>query len=233
MLEQTIGAAAAEEYGWEIANGEWVKDHDCALAATLDFRICQPEAAVLETKNVDWLQHRRVWGSEPPIYIQLQHQAQLACTGESKGYVVALVGGNHLERYEFAARPKIIADMRRRVHEFWKSIEEGREPPIDGSDSTAAAVRAMFPEAVPGKEIDLSGDNEAGDRIARLKQATMDRLAGEKAEAAHTNWIMAKIGDAELVRSDGQIVATCKTVKRKAFAVEASQNRQLRLKETA
>lgn len=206
MLEQTIGAAAAEEYGWEIANGEWLHDRHCAMAATLDFLICKPERTVLETKNVDWLQHRRAWGSEPPIYIQLQHQAQLACAELTKGYVVALVGGNHLERYEFAARPKVIADMRRRVNEFWKSIEEGREPPIDGSDSTAAAVRAMFPEAVDEEPIDLSSDNTLPQLCADMLNAAETRKAAEKIEKAAKSGILAKLGPHAKARCNGYFV---------------------------
>jgi len=207
MLEDAIGAAAAETYGWTIAPGRWLRDKHCALAATLDFEIVAPEPAVLETKNVDWIVHRRQWGAEPPIHVQLQHQAQLAVTGLANGYVCALVGGNHLERYEFAARPKIIDETRRRVDAFWKSVEEGREPPIDGSDSTAAAVKALFPESTDDEPADMTGDNALPQLCADMLNAAESRKAAEKTEQAAKSGILAKLGAHAKAKCEGFFIS--------------------------
>src|ERR1019366_5449562 len=110
-------------------------------------------------------------------------------------------------------------------------IKEGREPPPDGSDTTAAALAALFPEAVPGKTMDMDGDNEFPERWAALVQAKADKKAADSTETASKNWLMAKIGDAELIRYNGAIIATAKSQKRKAYEVKESSSRVLRIKE--
>lgn len=152
-LEAVIAEAAAEENGWSVQKGGYFTDHHCTgLGASLDYVIDydQKESGpgVLELKAVDWLVHKRSWDSEPPPHILLQLMHQLAATGYSWGAVCCLVGGNDLKTYRYAARPAIIADIRRRVTEFWKSIDEGREPPVDGSESASAVLQSLYPHLV-------------------------------------------------------------------------------------
>lgn len=242
-LEAAIAEGAAEKHGWKIAKGGYVQHPTVpGLACTLDFVIASvpPGGFVgekwgpgsLEIKNVDWLQHKRQWGDEPPLHIELQLQHQLACTGYEWGAVVCLIGGNQLaEPYYFERRPKITAEIEKRVAAFWVSVEASKEPAVDGSDTTAAAIAAMFPEHVPGTSIDVDGDNEFPGRWAALVQAKADRSAAEKTEQASKSWLMAKVGDAELIRFNGQIIATAKTQVRKAYSVKESSSRVLRIKE--
>lgn len=234
-LEAFIGAAAAEENGWTIEPGGWVRDDATGgrLAATLDFRIVAPEPAVLETKNADWLIHKRQWGDEPPAHVALQLQAQLACSGLAKGYIACLVGGNDLKLYPFEARPKVIADMRRRVAEFWRSIEAAEPPPVDGTRATADALAELYPVADPALAIDVTMDEEFQRRAAALKQARLDGRAAEAAERAAANWIMHRMGAAERAEAMDEVILTAKTVNRKAYAVKESSYRKIELKETA
>lgn len=241
MLEEAIAAGAAERNRWTIERGGYVEHPTVrGMGCSLDFVVIggsnpsmKEGPGALEIKNVDWMIHKRQWeNDEPPIHISLQLQHQLACTGYEWGAIVALVGGNKLtEPYYFERRPRIIAEIEKRVAEFWRSIEEGREPPPDGSDTTAAAIAALFPEAEPGKTADMDGDNEFPNRWAALIQAKADRQAAEKAEAAAKNWLMEKIEDAELVRYGGKIIATAKTQTRKSYTVKESSSRVLRIKE--
>lgn len=243
-LEAAIAEGAAERHGWEIEKGGYVVHLTVeGMACTLDFVITgydklEKEATwgtppvALEIKNTDWMIHKKQWGDEPPIHVQLQLQHQLACTGYQSGIVQCLIGGNELaEPYAFERRPKIIAEIEKRVTAFWQSIRDNKPPPVDGSETTGAALAAMFPEHVPGKDIDLTGDNEFPGRFAEFKQSRIDRLSVEAGEKAAKNWLMAKIGDAELIRYAGQIVATCKAQHRKGYHVEPSSSRVLRLKE--
>lgn len=240
-LEAAIAEAHAERFGWKIEKGGYVPHPTVAgMACTLDFEIVggHPRVeidgpGVLEIKNVDWLQKKRTWGgSEPPVHILLQGQHQCGCAGRKWGVIGSLIGGNELaEPYEFDARPKLIKSIEQKVAAFWQSIERGEEPPVDGSGSTSAALAEMFPESVAEKSIDLSGHNEFPERFADLKQARLDRQAAEKCEAAAANWIMRCIGDAELLRYSGQIVATAKSSKRRGYTVEPTIIRPLRLKE--
>jgi hypothetical protein len=168
------------------------------LGFTLDYIIegapGEEGQGALEIKNVDWMVHRRSWtDDEPPLHILLQLQHQLAATGYSWGAVAALVGGNDLHLYRYRARPKLIADIRRRVTEFWQSIDEGREPPVDGSSSASAVLAALYP-AVIDDSIDLSSSNEWPEAVGDFMQAGARQKAAKADYDAAKNRVVALLG---------------------------------------
>lgn len=200
-LEAVIAEAAAEEFGWTYDKGGYVEDETTPeLGCTLDFIIHSDPTEVgpgaLEAKNVDWLQHKRTWtGEEPPPHILLQLQHQLACTGYTWGAVVALVGGNDLRCYRYKARPRLIEDIRRRVREFWQSIDNGKEPRVDGSEGASAVLTSLYPEIVDDaveiasnewaeacNEFHDAGQarRDANDRYDETKNRIVHLLAGHK-----------------------------------------------------
>lgn len=197
-LENAIADAVAEERGWTLLpGGHRVSSRVPGLGCTLDREIGGSKPGVLELKNVDWLVRKRSWGDEPPPHILLQLQHQLAVTGHGWGAVAALVGGNEMRVWEYQARPKIIAEIQKRVRAFWQSIREGREPPVDGSDSTAETLAAMFGNAPPTPMLDLRGDNEMPELCAGAIRAREARQAAEREEKHYLNAIKAKVGTAE------------------------------------
>ncbi len=193
-LEQAIAEAAQEQESWPSLTRIYYATDDTTpgLGCTPDYRIDAPGPndvgceglGLLECKNVDWIIHKRSWtDDEPPPAILLQLQTQMACTGYMWGRVAGLVGGNELRIYRYAARPALIAEIRKRASEFWQSVRDGREPPIDGSDSAKAVLRSLFPE-VEDDAIDMSFDNEWPDLCAELLKLAEHRKAVEKNEAA-------------------------------------------------
>lgn len=177
-LEEAIAAAAAAREGWSILPGFYATIG--GLGATLDRVIEAPTEVdrealdgaavgpgVLELKNVDWLVQRRQWKGEPPLHILLQLQAQLLATGYAWGAVAALVGGNDLLIYRYAARPKLHAEMLRRVAGFWASVSAGTPPKPDGSDATYRALVGTHEDQDEEAPADLAGDNEAPELAER------------------------------------------------------------------
>jgi predicted phage-related endonuclease len=202
-LEDAIAAAAAEREGWLLLPGVYAT---CGgLGATLDRCIAEPTSAdraalgdaasgpgVLELKNVDWITHRERWDGEPPLHILLQLQAQLLATGYQWGAIAALVGGNELRVYRYAARPDVHDEIRRRVEAFWRSIAENRPPAPDGSDAT---YRALVADAAQDDTpADWSGDDEASALAARYLElsAQIAELTRQRDEAR--NRLIAKLG---------------------------------------
>ena len=191
LLEAVIAEAAAEAHGWEVTKGGYVTDATTpGLGCSLDFVIASdPEEdgpGVLETKSIDWLIHKRSWtDAEPPPHILLQLQHQLCATGYSWGAVAALVGGNDLRVYRYKARPKLIAEIRRRVQDFWASIEAGKPPPVDGSDSASAVLASLYREIVDDA-VDMGSSNE----WAVAANEFFD--AGEARRAANNDYDAAK-----------------------------------------
>lgn len=181
-LEAAIAHAAADKHGWSIHKGGYFTDQmtpglGCTLDYVIDADPTEEGPGALEAKNVDWLIHRRSWrDDEPPPHVLLQLQHQLAATGYTWGAVAALVGGNDLRVYRYKARSKLIEEIRRRVRQFWVSIEMGLEPPPDGSSSASAVLASLYPD-LADDAIDMSFNNEWAEAAQTLLHAAAARKA--------------------------------------------------------
>ena len=199
LLEEAIAAGVRETKGWKVQPGQFYTDATTSgMSCTLDFEITEAEGfdgpGILETKNVDSIHHKRTWtDGEPPPHILLQLQHQLACTGWKWGAIAGLVGGNRLEVYAYEARPKLIADIRRRVAEFWRSIAENKPPPVDGSEGASNVLAAMFPEVVDDA-IEMNGSNEWPVAVAEFVAAGEDRREANERYDAAKNTVVALLG---------------------------------------
>ena len=201
-LEIIVAEATAEEHGYSVYKGRYAIADDCpGMSASLDFEI---EAdiegefdgpGVLETKNVDWMVHRRSWtDGEPPIHILIQLQHQLGCTGYQWGVVAGLVGGNELKVYRYAAKPKLIADIKARIAKFWEDIAASRAPDVSGSESSGAVLRSLYPEPIDDA-IDMSGSNEWPEAVAQFIDASATKKAATEAYDEAKNRVVALLGN--------------------------------------
>ena len=184
-LEAVIAEAAATENSWSVQKGGYVSDVHCeGLGCTLDYVIeydpTENGPGALEIKNVDWLVHKRSWDTEPPPHVLLQLMHQLAATGYGWGAVCCLVGGNDLRVFRYKARPALIQDIRRRVTEFWASIDAGKEPPVDGSESASAVLKSLHP-VVDDNAKDMRENNEWSVAAHDLYMAAEGRKAAKQA----------------------------------------------------
>lgn len=177
-LEQIVALAVNEEHGYPVRKGRYAVADDCpGMGASLDFEMeSDPTGAfegpgVLETKNVDWMIHRRSWtDGEPPLHVLIQLQHQLGATGWSWGAVACLVGGNDLRLYPYAAKPKLIADIKARVAQFWAEIAAGKPPLPSASESAGAILRSLFPEPIDDS-LDMRESNEFPEAAAAFIKA--------------------------------------------------------------
>lgn len=202
-LENAIADAVAEERGWTLLpGGHRVHPRVPGMGCTLDREVGDRGGGVLELKAVDWLVRKRQWGDEPPAHILLQLQHQLSVTGHAWGAVAALVGGNELRIWEYEARPKIIAEIERRVRAFWQSVRENKPPPVDGSASTSETLAALYPEART-EMLDLRGDNLLPEACAGWLREDENEKAAARAKAHFAAIIKEKAGDAETVMANG------------------------------
>jgi predicted phage-related endonuclease len=208
-LEAVIAEAAATENRWSVQKGGYVSDVSCpGLGCTLDYVIdYDPDEkgpGALEVKNVDWLVHKRSWDTEPPPHILLQLMHQLAATGYGWGAVCCLVGGNDLRVYRYKRNDKIIEGIRRKVREFWQSIDDGKEPPVDGSESASAALRSLFPTPVDDIA-ELDHDEDFAEWCKVFRQATIDKKVASELRDEAENHILAKLGNYQKARSLGYL----------------------------
>lgn len=166
------------------------------MGATIDAWI-EPngEPEVVELKFIGI--HQR-WdfaqGAIPHKYmIQLQHQ--LACTGWKRGWLMALCAN---ESFMFQVEPhdRIVEAVVNKCEWFMGCVQNRNPPPVDGTDATAKALMAQFPEPVPSEVVALDGEfDRIGKSLERIKQR---RKRAEEAETMLSNRIRAAIGNAEI-----------------------------------
>lgn len=201
-LEAAIIDAAKERYGYtdrdqvdHLTNGKGLGGHP-------DRRVICPKRGpgILEIKTADWL-IRKGWGDEPPMHYLLQSQAYQGLDGVLWGDVLVLVGGNKLERFCYDFRPKVFAEIERRVEAFWQSVEAGTPPPADYTRDLDT-IREL--NAAPADSaIDLKGDNLAAIAAAEYLAGKEQEKAGKaRAEAALAE-LIDKTGSHNLAFLDG------------------------------
>lgn len=92
---------------------------------------------ILEIKNVDAYIFKRNWGVDEdggivaPLHIELQLQHQLELTGIDVGYLGVLVGGNSLHIVRRERNRMVGQNIRRKIREFWASIDADNPPAYD------------------------------------------------------------------------------------------------------
>lgn len=209
-LEAAIIEAAKERFGYIDREQVDRLDNGKGLGGHPDRRVICPKRGpgILEIKTADWLV-RKGWGDEPPTHYLLQSQAYQGLDGVQWGDVLVLVGGNKLERFSYDFRPKIYAEIERRVEAFWQSIEDNEPPPADYTRDLAT-ITELHREGTDAVA-DLTGDNLAAVAAAEYLHAVEARKAAQKCEDAAKAELLDKMGDASTAMING-FVARATTV---------------------
>lgn len=104
-------------------------------------------------KASDWAD-----GVPEEYYAQLQHY--MAVTGYKGAYIAALIGGNHFV-WKFVERDKnYIQELIRKEKQFWKHVQDGTEPPVDGTKVTTEFLNELYPHAEEVEVLELPEDTQ-------------------------------------------------------------------------
>ena len=155
--------------------------------------------------------------SEPPWETLPEHHAlqvqwQLYVSGLGHGWLAAFhlaFGRPAFRLYEVEAD----LDLQRRivgeVERFWhEHVVAGEAPPIDGSDATTAALKAVYREPVEGASVDLDDDLDATTALEDLR--ALKRYAKDVADdiATAENTLRLALGDATEGRLGGFVAVS-------------------------
>lgn len=165
----------------------------------------------------------------PPLWIALQAMTEQHFTESEFAIVAALVLDSDLPLHlvEVPYMPKLMAEAYAKVAAFWEMIARGELPDPDyGRDS--AAIKAVF-ATDDGGELDLTGDNELPEIVEQLTALKHARATAEEGIEEAQSKILYRLGNAQRARYAGGLI-TAKTEQRKAYQVEASTRRPLRIK---
>jgi predicted phage-related endonuclease len=236
IYEPAVAAAVAEmRPEWRLEKcQEYFRDEATGIGATPDFFIHgDPRGlGVLQTKTTIPSVYDRDWHDDDgvvraPRYIELQAATEAMLTDVAFGAIGCLV----LDPFdvvcvviEFSRDPALEQDIRDRVAQFWKDIEDGREPDVDyrADRDLLAEVRG----AREGLSVDLTFDNEVIDGLAIRKKLKAQIKEAEEACKKVEGLVMSRMRDAVVATVPGFSV-TWKVRPRKEYVVPASAPRVL------
>lgn len=227
-LQDAIASGIAEENGWNIRRmDEYIRDTELRMGSSFDFSIEEGMLqtgenevngekypvnriiylGILEIKNVDSLIFKQKWQDEdkniePPLHIQIQVQHQLAVSGRSYAYIGCLVGGNDLHLIKVDRNEKVIEGIKRKVAEFWKSIEENN-PPEPDFQRDSEFIASIYGYADPGKFKNVTGNKEIEEMVIEYKEAGKVESEAVKKKKEIKAKLLMLIDDAETVIGDG------------------------------
>jgi len=202
---------------------EWMRCTPDAMQSPLPGHGCN-DYGLVEIKNVTAFKLDE-WEAEPPLQYQVQIQHQMEVTGLTWGTLVALIGNNKLMWFDVERNEDFIAAMVARETEFWRLVQEGEAPDIDGSQATAATIRALHP-VDSGETIALPADAIAwAERLDELKGEIRER---EDQRRLLENKIKAALGANTFGQLPDGSGFSYKTQTWKSFTVAAGQSRVLR-----
>lgn len=214
-LEAAIAHGIAEEQGWEIRPlKEYMRDPDARIGSSFDFVITNLEGGPvhLEIKNVDYLAFRDGWiehddgGIEAPEHIEMQVQHQMAVSGFKRAFIGAFIAGNRGVVIERERDEPVIAAIKAKVAEFWRTVDAGEEPAAVMPGDAEAVIR-LNQYAQPGKLVDASGDANIAALVLEYKRLAADEAKAKEDKEVVKADLLKAIGDAEKVLLEGWTIS--------------------------
>lgn len=175
--------------------------------------------------NQDW---EETWVERGgPIDYKVQTQHEMSVSGLRWGSFAVLIWGVGVRWCDFELNANFEEALVEEEHDFWRRVQVGDPPPVDGSESTREALKRLYPQD-NGKAVDLPAEAEGW--IAEIK-ALSDKEGEAKSRRKHLeNLLKAALGPALEGRLNGRVVCTFKSSNRKGYTVEPTVTRTLRLK---
>jgi predicted phage-related endonuclease len=203
-LEPLIIEAACERWGYTPLNTPHILDNGKGLGGHPDQIVTDKgERVVLEVKTADWLVAKK-WGEEPPLNYLLQNMSYQGLAGCVRGDMIVLVGGNELRCFQYAFRPKLYAEIERRVADFWKSVRDNK-PPRPDFTRDKSALSEIYNDPTDTL-IDLRLDNRMPDLTAEYLQAKAWQKQADTAVEAAQAEILEKLGNNTAAMVEGYSV---------------------------
>jgi hypothetical protein len=167
------------------------------FGATPDF-VDAANGGLWQAKCVDPLIFNEQWREGPPLWVQLQLQAEMLATGVTHGGVLVLVRDRLFttELYDMEAHEGAQAAILRAVAAMKKRVDEEDPPPADYmADADSIIGRLQFSKS--GTSIDLTGDNRMMECVAEYVRLGELGKEHDKLRKAYKAEIMEKMGDAD------------------------------------
>ena len=132
----------SEDYPFMLANLDGICEHP-------DYGPC-----IFEAKTASAYKAGEWEDAIPDEYMcQLQHY--MSVTGYKAAYIAVLIGGNTFRWRLIERDEKLISMLILFESVFWKHVQDGTPPPLDGSDASSKYLVRQFSDSVPQSQITL------------------------------------------------------------------------------
>lgn len=223
-LESAIAYGVAEDYGLIVEPFKsYMRIPDIRMGASFDFKIVgitdnftgdesvrkmfvQFGPGILEIKNIDSLQFRRVWlddgeNIEAPPHIEFQVQAQLEVADMEWSMLAPLVGGN-TPKVILRERDRVVGQaIVRQVREFWARVD-ARTPPKPDYSKDSETISKLYVDN-DGSSRDLSENFRLIQLCQEYKKAAADEKEAKERKSAAKAEILTIIEAAKSVTTSG------------------------------
>jgi putative phage-type endonuclease len=154
---------------WQLATPDAVVfDRRYAFAYDRRVRTADGMPVVVEVKTGS---SKEGWGEEGsddiPVYYRAQVLQNMDVTGARVAWVPVLFNGREYREYRVEWHQRDVEILRARGAQFWRMVQEGTPPTVDGLEATTKAMRAVW-----GIE---------DDKTAQVTREVIDRLNRAKA----------------------------------------------------
>jgi predicted phage-related endonuclease len=238
-----------ERPGWHVwSPNVYLSDSEARIGASPDAYAVRNEPdgrhtkGNVQLKTVGHHAFKRDWQTEDdeeqtivetPLWIAVQSsiEAHLAKTDWTAVAAMAIGdGGVDFHVNEIAIKAPMVEQFKALVAEFWVMVEEKTPPPVD-YERDLDAVFDLYKDD-DGDIVDLTGDTAFRQQLAERKMLSTIEKSGRVAHDQRRQIdakIIQRLGNAAGARV-GSTLLTAKVVKRRAYAVEATEYRQIRIK---
>jgi len=156
---------------------------------------------VLEVKTAGG-HSAQFWEDGVPEHYQVQVIHQLAVTGKAWADVAVLIGGQDFRIYRIERDETQIADLIERETAFWRMVESGEQPEVDGSESSGSALTYLYPRD-SGLELDCTESADLNAKFGQLLQVRADQSRLEQTESLLRQQLQVSLGEATSARFAG------------------------------
>jgi len=139
-----------------------------------------------------WYDAAKEWSKQIPLGYQIQGQHTMYVLGVDQLYYAVLLNGCSFRWYTMRRNERWLGRMLPLLDTFWKSIERGEYPNVDGSTATAEALARRYPKPSAGQVPLATELTELGDEYDSLLKQASDI---EKRKLLIQNTVKAAIGD--------------------------------------
>jgi predicted phage-related endonuclease len=166
--------------------------------------ICTPDLfddddRVVELKALGAYARKDWTDNTGPLEYQVQNQIQLLCTGMEQGALAGLIASREFFVHDFERHDRFLKNIIPKLAEFRERCLNGDAPPVDGSISTEATLKAIHPKDTG----EVVYDDTAASYFTARKEIK-DNLAHMKRELILVeNQIKDRVGDASELWADG------------------------------